>query len=114
MQVTYITITPEDLKSVIQEAVERTFNRSAPTTPDSPRYTSLKDAMRKHGVSASFLYRLSSQKTVGTRKVGKRIQFDTKELEGYFDKSVKRSVSAIDTDLKTNGVFPTLKGKRHE
>lgn len=45
--------------------------------------------------------------------MGKSIQFDTKELEDYFDKTAKRSQAAIDADLKKSGVFPALKGKRY-
>ena len=115
MQHTLISLSPDDFRQVIREEVERAVGRSAPalTTPDQPHYLPLAQAAERHGVSKSYLYRLSSQRTISTRRVGRNVQFDAKELEAHFDKTAKRSLAAIDADLKKSGVFPTLKGKRH-
>ena len=115
MQHTLISLSSDDFRQVIREEVERAVGRSAPAPvlSDQPFYLPLAQAAELHGVSASYLYRLSSQRTVSTRRVGKNIQFDAKELEAHFNKTAKRSLAAIDADLKKSGVFPTLKGKRH-
>lgn len=112
MQLTFITLAPEDLRQLLREEIERAINRTKPSSFDQP-YLSIPQAAQRHGVSKSFLYRLSSNRDVSTRRVGKSIQFDTKELEDYFDKTAKRSQAAIDADLKKSGVFPALKGKRY-
>ena len=113
MQVTIIPLSPDDIRRFIHEAVERTVGRQS-TTVDQPKYIPIPEAAQRHGVSKSYLYRLSSDRAISTRRVGKSIQFDVQELEDHFNKTAKRSKTAIDADLKANGVFPTLKGKRHE
>jgi excisionase family DNA binding protein len=112
MQLTFINLSPDDLRQLVREEVERLIRQSQPSSIDQP-YLSITQAGQQHGVSKSFLYRLSANREVSTRKVGKSIQFDAKELEDYFNKTSKRSQSAIDSDLKKGGVFPTLKGKRY-
>lgn len=112
MQLTFISLSPDDLRQVIREEVERAVGRQ-PKKADQPQYLSIQDAAQRHGVSKSYLYRLSSQRAISTRRVGKSIQFDAKELDGHFNKTAKQSQAAIDADLKKSGVFPTLKGKRH-
>lgn len=107
-------ISTEELRRILREEVERAISRPTLIAPDKPRYLAIADAAHKHRVSKSFLYRLSSERTISTRRVGKCIEFDAQELETYFDKTAKKSVIAIDADLKKGGVFPTLKGKRHE
>ena len=111
MELTLISI--EDLRKFLREEFERGLSRPALIPPDQPRFLAISAAVKKHGVSKSFLYRLSSERTVSTRRVGKCIEFDAQELESYFDKTAKRSKAAIDADLKKDGVFPTLKGKPH-
>ena len=106
-------ISTEDLRKIFREEVERALSRPAPSAPSQLRYVAISDAVVKHRVSKSFLYRLSSERTVSTRRVGKSIEFDAQELESYFDRTAKRSKAAIDSDMKKDGVFPTLKGKRH-
>ncbi|WP_375418300.1 hypothetical protein [uncultured Hymenobacter sp.] len=113
MEFTFITLSPNDLRNVIREEVERVINRPAPVPSDQLRYLPISNAAQKHGVSRSYLYRLSSKQIVSTRRVGKSIQFDAQELEAHFNKTAKRSQTAIDADLRQQGVFPTLKGKRH-
>ena len=112
MQLTFISLTPDDLRQVIREEVERAIGRQ-PTKADQPKYVPILEAAQRHGVSKSYLYRLSSDHAISTRRVGKSVQFDAKELEAHFDKTAKRSKAAIDADLKKGGVFPTLKGKRN-
>lgn len=112
MQLTFISLTPDDLRQVIREEVERAVGRQ-PTTADQPKYIPIPEAAQRHGVSKSYLYRLSSDRAISTRRVGKSIQFDAQELEDHFNKTAKRSQAAIDADLKKSGVFPTLKGKGH-
>lgn len=112
MQLTFISLSPDDLRQVIREEVERAVGQSPPKTADQPLYLSVEQAAQRYEVSKSYLYRLSSERAVGTRRVGKAIQFRAKELEDYFDKTVKSSKAAIEAELKRSGVFPTLKGKR--
>lgn len=113
MQLTFISLSPEDLRLVIREEVERAVGQPSLKAIDQPQYLSMEQAVQRHGVSKSYLYRLSSERTVGTRRVGKAVQFNAKELEAHFNKTAKQSQTAIDAELKTRGVFPTLKGKRH-
>ncbi|TVT37855.1 helix-turn-helix domain-containing protein [Hymenobacter setariae] len=112
MQLTFINLSPDDLRQLLREEVERLLRQAQPNPVEKP-YLSITQAEQQHGVSKSFLYRLSSNREVSTRRVGKSIQFDAKELENYFDKTAKRSHAAIEADLKKGGVFPTLKGKRY-
>lgn len=107
-------ISTEDLRKIFREEVERALSRPAPISPDQPRFLAISAAVKKHGISKSFLYRLSSERTITTRRVGKSVEFDSQELEAYFDKTAKKSITAIDCELKKGGVFPTLKGKRHD
>jgi len=112
MQLTFISLTPDEIRRIFREEFKRAGCRQ-PTTADQPKYIPIPEAAQRHGVSKSYLYRLSSDRTISTRRVGKSIQFDAQELEDHFNKTAKRSQAAIDADLKANGVFPTLKGKRH-
>ena len=113
MQLTFISLTPEDLRLVIREEVERAVGQPQSKMAAPSQYLSLAQAAQQHKVSKSYLYRLSSERAVGTRRVGKSIQFDAKELEAHFNKTTRKSKTAVDDDLKQHGVFPTLKGKRH-
>lgn len=112
---TLISLSPDDFRQVIREEVERAVGRSAPalTTPTQPQYLLIAQAVERHGVSKSYLYRLSSQRVISTRRVGKAIQFDADELDAHFDKTAKPSQTVVDAKLKQRGVFPTLKGKHH-
>ena len=112
---TLISLSPDDFRQVIREEVERAVGRSAPalTPPTQPQYLPITQAAERHGVSKSYLYRLSSQRVISTRRVGKAIQFDAGELDAHFDKTAKPSQTVVDAELKQRGVFPTLKGKRH-
>ena len=112
MQLTFISLTPEDLRLVIREEVERAVGQSPIKVTDPSQYLSIVQAAQQHGVSKSYLYRLSSERAVGTRRVGKAIQFDAKELETHFNRTAKQSKAAVDEELRRSGVFPTLKGKR--
>ena len=113
MQLTLITLSPDDLRQVIREEVERAVARPATAPSTTLKYLPLAQASELYNVSLSYLYRISSNGDVSKRLVGKNIQFDTSELEEFFNKKTKRSRTAIDADLKKNGVFPTLKGKRN-
>ena len=113
MQQNCIPLSPDDLRNVIREEVERAIGRPAVGSTDKPKYLSRSQASKKYGVSDSFLYRLSSEREVSTRRVGKNVEFDANELEELFNRKTKRSKFAIDADLKKQGVFPTLKGNRH-
>ncbi|MBF9236770.1 helix-turn-helix domain-containing protein [Hymenobacter sp. BT683] len=113
MQLTVISLSPDDLRQVIREEVERIVRRPSPALTEPLRYLSISDAVQKHRVSKSFLYRLSSERTISTRRVGKSVEFDAQELEAYFDKTARKSINTIDANLRKEGVFPTLKGKHH-
>ena len=113
MQHTVIQLTPEELRLIIREEFKTVVGRPRQALFDQLRYLSIADPAQKYRVSKSFLYRLSSERTISTRRVGKSIEFDAQELETYFDKTARKSISAIDADLKKEGVFPTLNGKRH-
>lgn len=112
MQFTFITLSPEDLRNVIREEIERAVRQPTKATAEPSAYFTLAQAVERYGVSKSYLYRLSSKREVSTRRVGKSVQFDSSELVAHFDKTAKRSQTAIDAELRTQGVFPTLKGKR--
>ena len=113
MDYTIISFTISQIQDFIRKEIERVVDRDKPLPTDQRRYLPISDAAQKYRVSKSFLYRLSSERTISTRRVGKSIEFDAQELETYFDKTARKSISAIDADLKKEGVFPTLNGKRH-
>lgn len=113
MNHTFIHLSPENVRIIFREEFERAVGRPVAGSTDKAKYLSRSQASEKYGVSDSFLYRLSSDREVSTRRVGKNIEFDADELEAYFNKKAKPSKGSIDADLKKEGVFPTLKGKRH-
>lgn len=113
MEHTLIYLPPDVLRQLVREEFERVMAKLASGPTDNIKYLAVAQASKKYNVSDSYLYRLSSHGDVTTRRVGKNIQFDANELEEFFNKKTKRSRTAIDADLKKNGVFPTLKGKRN-
>ena len=113
MEHTLIYLHPDVLRQLLREEFERATAKLANSPTDNPKYLPVAQASNKYKVSDSYLYRLSSNGDVTTRRVGKNIEFDANELEEFFNKKTKRSRTAIDADLKKNGVFSTLKGNRH-
>ena len=113
MNLTFISLSPDDLRELLREEIQKAVGRPGTSPVAQPKYLSIDQAVQRHGVSKSFLYRLSSERTISTRRVGRSIQFDASELEAHFNSTTKKSQTAIDAELKKTGIFPTLKGKRH-
>ena len=113
MQTTCITLSPDEIKNLISEGIQQAVGWLPVGSTEKPKYLSRSQASKKYGVSDSFLYRLSSDREVSTRRVGKNVEFDANELEEHFNRKAKRSKVSIDADLKKQGVFPTLKGNRY-
>ena len=110
---TLIQLSPDDLRNVIREEVERAFGPQVARPHAEPEYLTIAQAAQKYGISNSHLYTLSSQQAVTTRKVGRAVQFLAKDLERHFNDKTKPSVASIDELLSARGVFPTLnRGRR--
>lgn len=105
---------PDELFEMMFKFAEKYSLFSPKQIDTSPQaFLSIKQAMKKYNAKRSLFYRLSSDRKVSTRKIGKEIQFCQKELDEYFNQSIRPSEALIAESLKDN-LFQmrSKKGKR--
>ena len=111
VHLTVLPISLDELKALIEEVLDR---RHVPPPIDHglPEFLSMKQATAKYSCKPSLLHRLSSNRSVTTRKVGRNLHFDAADLERHFNSKLKKSSSAISKAITEQGVFPTLRKGR--
>jgi len=78
-----IVLTPEELATVVEQAVERVLARHEPSAPTPSRLLSRKEALAYLRISETTLWRLRRTGKLIGRQVGRKQYFTQEELDAW-------------------------------
>ncbi|WP_205504508.1 helix-turn-helix domain-containing protein [Rufibacter psychrotolerans] len=95
----FILTTPDQLKTVITDAIFRALNEK-PVPQQLPDRCTFDDAIEITGLSKSKLYKLTSAKEIPHKRFGSRLIFSRKELVAWIDsQTIEQDRGGIDLAL---------------